>query len=214
MAALARIAVVVGLVAAAGCDYFRPVDPEIPTRPPLHRNLSHPDSSLETMNTGLGDKSSEGSDTYMSAFAESTSISTPGYHQLFWPEDIVNWSGVVPTDWNWSMELRLYSSLIRVRPTDTYRLYWTDGETTDDIDFVDGVAQIQRRYKVVTYVNIAVPGGDSTIIAIGYTDLTFYRDPQGNWLVTRWADRSDPTADPGDQQQITLGKRRLRSQSE
>jgi len=210
MAALRlRLALLAGLVAAAGCGYFRPTEPEIPTSPPLRSNYSHPDSSLESMNIGLGDKSTQGSGVYMTALAESISTSTPGFHQLFWPEDIVDWSGVVPSDWNWSFELRLYSYLIDLRPLDTYRLIWADGQTTDDIDFVVGVAQIQRRYRVVTYNT----DGDSTIIAIGFADLTFYRDAQSRWVITRWADRSDPEADPGDQDQVTLGRRRLQSQS-
>jgi hypothetical protein len=214
MGPLTRIGVLAAMVGVAGCGYFQPVEPEIPTRPPLHRNYSHPDSSLETMNTGLADKSSEGGDTYLSALAESTSISTPGFHQLFWPEDIVTWGGLVPGDWDRLMEQRLYSSLIGLRPTDAYRLRWSDGQTTDDIDFINGVGHIQRRYRVVTYVNINVPGGDSTIIAIGYADLDFWRDPQGNWRVIKWTDKSDPEADSGDQQQITLGRRRLLSQSD
>jgi len=209
MAALTlRVAFLAGLVAAAGCNYFRPTEPETPTNPPLRTNYGHPDSSLQSMNVGLADKSTQGSGAYITALAESISTSTPAFHQLFWPEDVVTWSGLVPGDWNASFEQRLYSYLIGLRPLDTYKLIWSDGRTTDNIDFIGGFAQIERRYRVVTYNS----DGDSTILALGFADLTFYQDALDRWVITLWVDKSDDDPDVPDR--LTLGKRRLQAQSE
>ena len=199
------------MLAIAGCGYFRPANAPQPTQSLPPGNYSRPDATLQTMNIGLSAKSSAGGSLYLSAFAESTTTSTPAYHQLFDPVDVVDWSGGVPGDWERTREQRLYNYLVQLRPDDAYFLNWEDGLVTDDPpDEVNGIAVVHRHYEIIT-TNEQTSA--STVIAIGYAKLTFLRDDQDRWLIVRWEDSRDSEADPNEQEQVSLGRRRLLSQS-
>jgi hypothetical protein len=197
------------LAAAAwvgGCDYFRPAEPEPP--PPgtvVLPDYSHPDSTLATIARAIADKGqTNGSSVYAGAFAESTSSSTPAYHQFFWPEDAADWQGLGRTvpDWTLPLELIFYNQVINLR-SDLYHLEWAPDPPNPD-DFRPDQAFIHRRYVLTTATG---DGTVSSTLAVGYADLTMALGPDGAWRIVIWQDRRDPAvADP---EAVTLGRRRL-----
>jgi hypothetical protein len=202
---------VVAALGMGACDYFRPAEPEPPsTGSSFVPDYGSPDSTLSTIAKAIADKGRTiGATAYAGAFAESLSGSVAGYHQLFWPQDVADWSQasgrLPPPDWGFSLELTFYTRFF-LRP-DAYRMEWTPDRLNPD-NFGANAATIHRHYAVKTYG----PEGDSTSVqAIGFADLTVVRFSDGNWRIVRWEDRRDSNADPNDTDQITLGKRRLNS---
>ena len=197
--------VLLALVAgASGCDYFRPAVPEPPSAIIPPANYTSRERTLQTMSNGIAAKSvnpTSGSLLYLGGLDET-------FRQYWSQSDLDTWQGLVPSEWDRSRELQLYNCLIQLRPSDEYDLEWGPGDVTDDIDDVNGVATIHRHYQVVTNSEAG-----SSIIAIGYADLTFRRDSESRWLIVRWDDRRDLAADPEDPEQMTLGRRRLLSHS-
>jgi hypothetical protein len=191
-------------VTVAGCNYFRPADPEPPSGASIIPDYSSPDATLRTMALGIEDKGrTNGALVYAGALAEST-VTTPGYRQIFWPPDSAKWrqtSGIpVPSPWTSALEQDFYSKFIALRG-EAYQMLWGPGRLSDDVGSDQAV--IYRQYLVTT------ESGDS--IAIGLADLQFSRGGSGNWLITRWDDRPDPDhTNPTDPEQQTLGLRRLR----
>jgi hypothetical protein len=198
MAALARIVCVLAL-AVAGCDYFRPTEPEPPSGAVLRTDYTHFDSTLRTMARGIADKSSLGSAAYLDGLHES-------FRQIWWPEDSTESSAGPWSPWLLPYERDLYTYLIGLRGGESYALVWGPG-LTSDVDSPTG-AQVHRRYRLFTYTPV-----DTSIIAMGYADLSFVVDAQGRWVIVRWVDERDGDADPGDLDQVTLGVRRVRSRS-
>ena len=207
------------LVALGGCDYFRPADPEPPSAGATFLpDYSDPDSTLATIARAIAVKGvGIGASAYAGAFAESvTAGSIAGYHQLFWPLDVSAWSTAVgdrppPGDWGFTLEQNFYANgataLIRLRP-DAYQMEWAPDPLNPD-DSGAETATIHRHYLVTTRTD---DGALNTYLAIGYADLKFIRFSDANWRIVRWEDRRDPNADPGDQEQVTLGRRRLNTQ--
>lgn len=210
-----------GLLAAStsgigACDYFRPADPEPPsTSSSFLPDYSHPDSTLATIAKALADKGQFGATAYEGAFAESLAGSVVGYHHLFWPQDVADWSQLTghppPGDWGFPLEKNFYgtgrASLIQLRP-DAYRMEWAPDPLTPD-NTGGTVATIHRHYQLTTF---APDGTQTSFLAIGIADLTLLRFSDGNWRIVRWEDRRDPEADPNDADQKTLGRRRLNTQ--
>lgn len=204
----------VSALAMAGCDYFRPADPEAPSdQTAFLPNYSDPDSTLQTIALAIGDKGvTIGGVAYATAFAESVSASsTIAYHHFFWPEDVAVWQSITgrppPGDWGFALEQTFYTRFVRLRP-DEYRMTWVPDPPNPD-DRGANEATLHRRYLVTTH---AINGNQTSVQAVGFADLRLERFPDGNWRITRWNDRRDPDADPNDPEQVTLGRRRLNSQ--
>lgn len=200
------------LALLAGCDYFRAAQPEAPTGDDAFLpDYSDPDRTLETIANAIADKARTiGITAYTGAFAESTSTSTPGYHQLFWPTDVSNWitSGhTPPSDWGFALERNFYVRFVNLRG-DNYRMEWAPDDANPD-DVRGSQATIHRHYVVTT---LAEDGSVSSTLAVGFADLILIQFPDGDWEITRWNDRIDPEADPNDPEQLTLGRRRLNTQ--
>jgi hypothetical protein len=195
-------------VAAGGCNYFRAAQPEAPTAQPFTPSYISPEATLQTMVDALADKAvTIGLTAYLGALAESTTTSTPGFHQLFWPTDAAAWESsnhTVPPDWNLSLERNFYIFFVKLR-SDNYELEWAEDEDLADDQTAD-IAHLHRHYRIRT---LAVEDGSVTsTLAIGFADLTLVRFDDA-WKITLWADRIDPNADPNDPEQMTLGRRRL-----
>jgi hypothetical protein len=206
------IALAIGL---SGCDYFRPAAPEPPTSGDvLLTNYTHPDSTLETMRRGIEAKSG-GAAAYSGALADSLDSTTPDFHHVFWQAELDAWvqsGGQAPSDWNSNLETTFFHRFITLR-NEPYMLRWDVDETRPD-DIGTDQATIHRRYTLRSF-NVTAPGETTfTFLALGFADLTLYRRAQdGAWLVRLWQDRPDPAADPQDEEQMTLGRRRLQSTS-
>ena len=192
------------LLAAGGCDYFRPADPEPPGGTAIPLDYSDPDATLRTMALGIGDKArTNGASAYAGAFAD-------GFQHQFWPDDVQRWEssfGRPAPVWNVLLERNFYTQFAALRG-DNYLLEWLPDDTRPDVvDLAE--ASIHRHYLITTETEDSVPPG---YLAVGYADLTFVKSPQGEWLITRWEDRLDPGADPNEPEQVTLGLRRLGTQ--
>jgi hypothetical protein len=198
MAALARVAVVLALL-VAGCDYFRPTDPEPPTGTALRTDYTHFDSTLTTMARGVADKSSLGQAAYLDALRAD-------FRQIFWPEDSIESSAQPWSPWGLNLEQQFYPYLINYQQGASYLLVWGPGLTTDIVGLSSAV--IHRHYRLITFTP-----GDTSTIALGYADLTFAVDEQARWVIVRWIDERDGAADPGDLDQVTFGVRRVQSRS-
>jgi len=201
----------IGALGLGGCDYFRPAEPEPPsTASSFVPDYGSPDSTLATIAKAIADKGRTiGATAYAGAFAESLSTSIIGYHQLFWPQDVADWSQssgrLPPEDWGFSLEQTFYTRFF-LRP-DAYHMEWTPDQLNPD-NIGANAATIHRRYVVTT---TGLEGEQTSFQAIGFADLTVVRFSDGNWRIVRWEDRRDPSADPNDTDQVTLGKRRLNS---
>ena len=192
------------LMAAGGCDYFRPQVPEPPRGTAIQVDYSDPDATLRTMTLAIADKArTNGTSAWVGAVAD-------GFELQFWPEDVQRWestSGRPAPDWTVLLEQNFYTRFVGLRG-DNYLLEWLPDETRPD-DFGLAGATIHRHYLVTIETDDNVSNG---FLAIGYADLTFIKSPQGQWLIARWEDRPDPEADPNDPEQVTLGLRRLGTQ--
>ena len=110
---------VVAALGMGACDYFRPAEPEPPsTGSSFVPDYGSPDSTLSTIAKAIADKGRTiGATAYAGAFAESLSGSVAGYHQLFWPQDVADWSQasgrLPPPDWGFSLELTFYTRFFR-----------------------------------------------------------------------------------------------------
>jgi hypothetical protein len=199
--------------ALSGCKgLFTPAVPEPPTGPPVEHDYSSPEATLRTMAEGMAAKG-QGSSAWQGAFADSTSPDDDfGYHQIFDPDVLtafVQSGGTAPTDWRWKEEGFFFQDFTStVHTSDSFEANFDSLAFPQDPPAGADEALVYRSYKVVAR---PVDSPDSTIIAIGTADLTFRRTRTNQWLITRWVDHVDPAVglNPADQEQVTLGRRRL-----
>ena len=200
---------VLAALGVSGCDYFRPAEPEPPRGETIRPDYTDPDATLLTMARGIADKGrTNGASVYAGALADSTTPSTPAFHQFFSPEDELRWESTsgrpAPSDWGVVLEQNFYSRFILLRG-DAYQMEWKEDEFTPLTDIRTDVAFLHRQYLVTT------EAGDT--ITIGLAHLEFYRSPLGHWLITRWEDVRDVVhANSADPEQKSLGLRRLETQ--
>ena len=194
------------MLAGAGCDLFRPADPEPPLEGTILADYTDPDRTLEMIALSIRDKArTNGSSVYIGAFAESTAATTPAYHQFFWPTDIDNCAscGGVAPDWGIARERDFYNNFVTKRG-DEYQVAWVADDTRPD-DIRETRAEIHRHYDVTTETT---DGSFTGALAKGFADLVLVKGVDGNWRITIWNDRIDPNADPG-ADEVSLGRRRL-----
>jgi hypothetical protein len=198
----------------SGCKgLFKPATPEPPSGPPVQLNYSSPEATLKTMEDGMQAKG-QGSSAWLGAFADSTSFNDPiAYHQVFDSADLQFFTSAchcaAPGDWRFSQEQQFFLDFLNVRPSDTYAAVFDSVPQTPDPPPGDQSALLYRQYKV--YAN-AIDGNATSVIAIGFADLTFTKIGP-NWLITRWVDHVDPSVgvNPTEPDQLTFGRRRLES---
>jgi len=193
---------------AGGCDYFKPAQPEAPTNAPFTADYTTPDATLETVSLAIHDKARTiGLTAYHQAFAESTSASTPAYHQFFWPPEADEWERLyhsVPV-WDLPREGNFYVRFVGLFP-DAYDLLWEPDLNLPDSSNPTGDVVYLHRHYLVRRVTDA--GDEIGRVAIGFADLTLVHLGD-QWKITIWQDRVDPAADPNDSEQLTMGRRRL-----
>lgn len=203
----------------SGCNgLFTPAVPEPPTGNPIVANYRSPEAALQTMALGIAAKA-EGRAAYLGAFADSTSPSdSAGYHQVFDPTVVDFWkqtSGrTPPSDWDFSLEQSFFLKFVAtIYPGHEFIAIFELGDRPDPdpVPTEPNRVELYRRYTVFA---VSPADNSTSIIAIGLANLTFRRFPGERWLITRWEDRLDPAvgAIPAEQDQLTLGRRRLDSQ--
>jgi hypothetical protein len=197
-------------VTLCGCNYFKPTQPEAPSgEQTFVPNYSDPDSTLATIAKSIGDKGRTiGGVAYSNAFADSsTAGGFAGYHQFYDKLDVASWesaSGRKAPEWGFEQEQSFYNGFVQLRG-DPFVCTWAPDDLNPD-EVTSNVVTIHRHYLIVSQ---AVDGTQTSFLARGYADLRMLRFPDGLWRIVLWNDRRDPDAEPGDQEQVTLGFRRL-----
>jgi hypothetical protein len=113
----------------------------------------------------------------------------------------------VPT-WTLDLEKDFYTSFVALR-TPAYLMRWTVYEQhgNDEIDSVNGLAVLHRKYEV-----FLLDASNTTVgqIAVGITDLSFQRIGS-RWAITSWVDLVDPAvgANPANSDLRSFSYRRL-----
>lgn len=193
----------------SGCKgLFKPAVPEPPSGPPVQLDYSSPEATLKTMERGMHAKG-QGASAWLGAFADSSRPDDPiGYHQIFDPADLVACVCQAPSDWGWGKEQEFYLDFLNVRPSDDYSAKFDSLSDPSDPPPGDEEILLYRGYQVVAQ---PTSGGSSTVIAVGWAELTFHKVPGDNWLISRWVDHVDTRypIDASKPDQLTLGRRRL-----
>jgi hypothetical protein len=189
------------------CAFFQPAAPEIPNKPPIPTDYTVPTQTLLTMARGMVDKTGNGQNVYLSAFADSSALSVGdgrAYHAFFDPRDLSTFTG----DPNWDKELEpfVFNSLVQKYPQ-PFEMTWEPYQPAGNEFGGADDSLLHRKYKIVQLTR-----SGSTItrvpLAIGAADLQFVRsvrDPS-KWVIAIWQDSHTVDADSS---QVTLGQRRL-----
>jgi hypothetical protein len=104
-------------------------------------------------------------------------------------------------------ERQFYQDFMNLSVSANYIAVFDSVANTPDPQPGDTEAILYRRYRVLA----TEQDGNTSIIAVGFADLTFAKISTDRWLITRWVDHVDPAvgANPLDPEQKTLGRRRL-----
>ena len=213
--ALLFLAWITAIAVLAGCNYFKPTDPEQPANlDPIIPDYSNPTLTLQTIARGIMDKSqTNGQDVYMGAFAESSLIATTpgdgrGFRAFFDPlddRDDPNWDSRLD-DWDRGDEPRVYSGLVRLYSYNyemTWGPYREAGNESGSLD--DSL--VHRQYRIDAILRNTNSGAITRLpVAVGRASLNFVRSAStpNKWVVATWSDFRVPGPDS-----ITFGKRRL-----
>ncbi len=192
----------------SGCNgLFTPVTPERPTTAPVIPNYRSPELTLRTMAEGIQAKGL-GTDAWVGAFADSNGPADgPGFHLIFDADDVRVCDCPAPTIWRASDERQFYLEFMNLSVSAAYVAVFDSVDATPDPQPTDTQALLYRRYRVLA----SEEDGNTSIIAVGFADLTFTKISTDRWLITRWVDHVDPDVgvNPIDSEQKTLGRRRL-----
>jgi hypothetical protein len=151
-----------------------------------------------------------GASAWLGAFSDEEGAR---YRQIFDAADFTAYQNACacqgPTEWGLAQENTFFLEFLNVRPSDTYVAEFDSVESNPDPPAGDSEALLYRRYQVFAF---SADGNSTTIIAVGFANLTFTRLPTG-WLITRWEDHVDPEigAYPVNPDLLSLGRRRLES---
>ncbi len=203
-----------GLLAGACVNPFRPADPEPPSGVPVVEDFRTPEAVLQTIAEAFQNRSTNGANAYLHAFAESTLAGDRAYRSFYDGAVKSSWQSATqltaPEPWDVTLERNVHTSVSGIRPTYGYAFLWApdpDSPSDDDPAAADTV-QYHRRYTL-----FATPtDGNSEVIAIGFADLSFQKK-DGRWSIYRWADRVDPAVgvNPAATDQRTMSWWRLES---
>ena len=199
------LALAITMAMCAGCDYFKPADPEAPSASAvIIPNYSVPEKTLETLARGIQDKGrTNGLAAYTGGLAD-------GFEAVFDPQTInrMEQSGVmVPEDWNLSREESFYSKFVTLSTVplnSEYSFRWVRDQTQgEDVNEAE-LAILHKEYQVFAIQQ----GGESQYIARGFATLHFSKVSADRWAITKWDDREKNDAHP-EQGEVSMGQRRL-----
>jgi len=198
------LALALALVAGAGCDYFKPANPEAPSLTSvIIPNYSQPENTLETLAKGIEDKGrTNGLSAYSGGLAER--------FQAGFDAQTVNrmeqQGVVVPEDWNLGREESFYSKFVTLSTVplnSEYNFQWVDDQTQGEDVHEAELAILQKEYRAFAILQ----GGESRYIARGFATLHFIK-VSARWVITRWEDREKNDAQI-EQGEVSMGQRRL-----
>lgn len=214
--ALRASVLALALVAGACANPFKPADPEDPSSsgPPVVEDFRTPEALLETIVQAIQNRSSNGANAYLRAFAESTVAGDRAYRSFYDGAVKSNWQSATqltaPEPWDVTLERNLHTQLSGIRPTYLYQFVWLPDPLSpqDDDPAASDTVQYHRKYTLFA----APENGNPEIIAIGFADLSMQKK-EGRWSITRWHDRVDPNVgvNPAATDQRTMSWWRLES---
>lgn len=187
--------VLAGSLALAGCDYFRPSQPEIGPDgglPPVETDYSLPTKTLDTIQRAIQDKSAtNGQTAYIAGFTDPTTDGQ-GFTASFDPFTIARFGNPAPnTDWSLDREQLFYSNLSRFAPGLTYFFSWGDFPRAPQDENGATTATLYRSYRLQ-----AKPADRDTLLYEAYGNAELHFVLVGNkWKILKWIDSEDPQAD-------------------
>lgn len=180
--------------ALAGCDYFRPAQPEIGgdnPLPPVQVDYGDPEKTIETLQRAIQDKSAtNGQAAYIGGFAD-PATDDQGFSATFDPFTVARFENP-DTDWNLGREQFFYSNLSRYAPGFTYLFTWGHEFASAPEDARDATtATLYRSYRLRaqpadradTLVNEAFGNAELHFVLVG-----------NKWKIVKWIDTENPTA--------------------
>jgi hypothetical protein len=193
-------AAALSLLAASGCRFFRPAEPEPPTSGSLFvPDYTDPFKTLSTMRQAIEARNQQG--PYKEALADSAQGEQP-FNATFDPADIAELpQGTnIPSRWTRDNEAGFYTYLTTLRGDAIYFLSFQTIPGQADSVGVD-------RYLLHRAYTYYLLNGDT--LARGQADLRFIRGNTQQWRLLHWVDHRDPSARP---EHHTFGWERLKSQ--
>lgn len=203
------------LMAGACVNPFKPADPEPPDADGVVEDFRTPEDVLNTIAAALQNRTTNGANAYLHAFAESTLAGDRAFRAHYDGGVKSTWQSAnsqsAPEPWDLSLERNLHSSIsVIAPPADVYLFQWEeDPDSPNDETPADSDTALFHRH----YTLFAVPlEGNPRKIAIGLADLSF-QNKDGRWSIFRWVDRVDPDVgvNPVDPDQRTMSWLRLES---
>jgi hypothetical protein len=187
-----RIRLFAAALLLAGCNYFRPAQPEIPSNvaPSVPTDYSTPDATLQTLKLAIEDKSTTtGQTAYMGAFAN-PAADGQGFTATFDPLTVARFNPTPDTNWSFDREQLFYSNLSRVDGDFKFLFSW--GDFLGDRDVIEPTtATLYKSYILeatqnegASYVHEARGNAEIHMVLIG-----------NKWKIVQWIDSEDPHAD-------------------
>lgn len=184
LAALAIAAV----MAATGCDLFKPAEPEAPVGEALVGDYSSPERTLETVAQALEAKATRnGTDVYLKAFADPDLDAGRSFVATFDPATLLGYTGLVPNPWGIDEEQLFYNGATGSDGNSSWQMQWSSSDQLGDPTEVD-TDTLRVRHRA--YLLARVVNGASSAMAAGHARLRFIRNSRG-WVIVRWEDHED-----------------------
>jgi len=156
-----------------GCQNpFQPATPEPPIGGSLDEVWTTPQDLLDTVELAIETRTQEGANSYLRAFAESTTVTTTQFRALYDPAVRQIWETsthqTAPEPWGITLERNLHSYLSNLRPTAAYTFSFDpDPSIPNDESLPNGDIIAHRKYTLE-----ATENGVKTILSSGFADLT------------------------------------------
>jgi hypothetical protein len=194
------------------CKLFRPATPElggsgvlIPT------NYSDPDSTLTTLARGIAGKGN-GLSAYMGGIAQDVRDGRD-FNATFDPAVLARYNSspghTVPNPFGADLERTFFFNFVQYMKGADYSMSWgPDNFNPIDQPPAADTALVHRSYQVTAHLS----DGSTSIIAVGYADLSFLHTAANRWVIVNWQDRVDAAyggANPPNPEQVCMGWRRL-----
>lgn len=173
---------------AAGCDLFKPAEPEPPDGDVILGNYTTVDSTLDTMARAVRAKGQlDGQNAYLRGLADPALDVGRTFVAEFDAATLSGFQGSVPNPWGRNEESSFYSNFAGDDGLLAHDMEWGDGDRSDPVP-TDSTATVIRSYRVLR-LNAT---NSITTLATGYADMDFVRTPRG-WVMVRWVDRENST---------------------
>src|SRR5262249_2590398 len=147
----------------------------------VDEDFTTPEGLLATVQAAIEARGQAGADSYLRAFAESTSVSTPAFRALYDPSVKQLWESsthqTAPEPWGVTLERNLHSKPSSIRPTADYTFTFVQDPDSPLTEKPTPDVQIWHQ----GYTLQADENGATEIIASGIAHLTLI-NLQNRWF--------------------------------